>query len=214
MKSLYSIFRRVCNPQLGNFLSGDIVVKDPTNGQNYNRDSCVSNNLTNLTDSTGFFEIGSICGNGHDCEVTLVNPDSSTINAIVDKADNSSQRGTASQRPGIDKSNAADLASNSQPAANYVDDCSSNTRCARVFHDYGDNFAGHHRHPNEKLLRCCRGQDSANWSARASAEFAVSGGTAFQLYPVSGREEGDPDAHAAPSRVVPAFAVRCWPPNA
>jgi RHS repeat-associated protein len=47
---------RVYNPQLGKFLSGDPFIADPTNGQNYNRYSYVSNNPTNLTDPTGFRE--------------------------------------------------------------------------------------------------------------------------------------------------------------
>ncbi|MBC3930030.1 HNH endonuclease, partial [Undibacterium sp. CY21W] len=41
-------------PLLGKFLSGDPLVQDPVNGQNYNRYSYVLNNPTNLTDPTGF----------------------------------------------------------------------------------------------------------------------------------------------------------------
>ncbi|MBC3930029.1 RHS repeat domain-containing protein, partial [Undibacterium sp. CY21W] len=45
---------RVYEPLLGKFLSGDPLVQDPVNGQNYNRYSYVLNNPTNLTDPTGF----------------------------------------------------------------------------------------------------------------------------------------------------------------
>jgi RHS repeat-associated protein len=45
---------RVYDPLTAKFLSGDPLVQDPTNGQNYNRYSYVLNNPTNLTDPTGF----------------------------------------------------------------------------------------------------------------------------------------------------------------
>ena len=45
---------RVYDPLTGRFLSGDALVGDPVNGQNYNRYSYVLNNPTNLTDPTGF----------------------------------------------------------------------------------------------------------------------------------------------------------------
>jgi RHS repeat-associated protein len=45
---------RVYDPLLGKFLSGDPMVTDPNNGQNYNRYSYALNNPTNLTDPTGF----------------------------------------------------------------------------------------------------------------------------------------------------------------
>jgi RHS repeat-associated protein len=45
---------RVYDPYTARFLSGDPVVQDPVNGQNYNRYSYVLNNPTNLTDPTGF----------------------------------------------------------------------------------------------------------------------------------------------------------------
>jgi len=45
---------RVYDPFTGKFLSGDPLVQDPLNGQNYNRYSYVFNNPTNLTDPTGF----------------------------------------------------------------------------------------------------------------------------------------------------------------
>jgi len=45
---------RVYDPLVGRFMSGDPLVQDPTNGQNYNRYSYVLNNPTNLTDPTGF----------------------------------------------------------------------------------------------------------------------------------------------------------------
>ncbi len=47
---------RVYDPLIGKFMSGDPLVSDPKNGQNYNRYSYVSNNPTNLTDPTGFYE--------------------------------------------------------------------------------------------------------------------------------------------------------------
>jgi RHS repeat-associated protein len=59
---------RVYDPWTGRFLSGDPLVQDPINGQNYNRYSYVLNNPTNLTDPTGFCAEGSdgvgsrICG--------------------------------------------------------------------------------------------------------------------------------------------------------
>jgi RHS repeat-associated protein len=45
---------RVYDPLVAKFLSGDPLIQDPTNGQNYNRYSYVMNNPTNLTDPTGF----------------------------------------------------------------------------------------------------------------------------------------------------------------
>ncbi len=45
---------RVYDPLIGRFLSGDPLIDDPMNGQNYNRYSYVLNNPTNLTDPTGF----------------------------------------------------------------------------------------------------------------------------------------------------------------
>lgn len=45
---------RVYDPLVGRFMSGDPLVQDPVNGQNYNRYSYVLNNPTNLTDPTGF----------------------------------------------------------------------------------------------------------------------------------------------------------------
>lgn len=49
---------RVYDPFTVKFLSGDPLVQDPVNGQNYNRYSYVLNNPTNLTDPTGFTAIG------------------------------------------------------------------------------------------------------------------------------------------------------------
>ncbi|MCU6433692.1 Ig-like domain-containing protein [Undibacterium sp. Jales W-56] len=45
---------RIYDPITARFLSGDPLIQDPINGQNYNRYSYVLNNPTNLTDPTGF----------------------------------------------------------------------------------------------------------------------------------------------------------------
>lgn len=45
---------RVFDPFIGRFLSGDPMLQDPLNGQNYNRYTYVYNNPTNSTDPTGF----------------------------------------------------------------------------------------------------------------------------------------------------------------
>ncbi len=45
---------RVYDPLVSKFLSGDPLVGEPTNGQNYNRYSYVLNNPMNMTDPTGF----------------------------------------------------------------------------------------------------------------------------------------------------------------
>ncbi|MFZ6727282.1 RHS repeat-associated core domain-containing protein [Undibacterium sp. MH2W] len=45
---------RAYDPLVGRFISGDSLVQDSANGQNYNRYSYVLNNPTNLTDPTGF----------------------------------------------------------------------------------------------------------------------------------------------------------------
>jgi len=45
---------RVYDPLISKFLSGDPLIKDPRNGQNYNRYSYVLNNPMNMTDPTGF----------------------------------------------------------------------------------------------------------------------------------------------------------------
>lgn len=48
---------RVYDPQLAQFLSGDPLLQDPKNSQNYSRYSYVLNNPTNLTDPSGFSPI-------------------------------------------------------------------------------------------------------------------------------------------------------------
>jgi RHS repeat-associated protein len=45
---------RVYDPLTARFISGDPIIQEPQNGQNYNRYSYVLNNPTNLTDPTGF----------------------------------------------------------------------------------------------------------------------------------------------------------------
>ncbi|MDQ1813292.1 RHS repeat-associated core domain-containing protein [Massilia sp. CCM 9210] len=45
---------RVYDPLVARFLSGDLLIEDPMNGQSYNRYSYVLNNPTNRTDPTGF----------------------------------------------------------------------------------------------------------------------------------------------------------------
>jgi len=52
---------RVYDPFVARFLSGDPIIQDPTNGQNYDRYSYVFNNPTNFTDPTGF-----MCDGGMD----------------------------------------------------------------------------------------------------------------------------------------------------
>jgi hypothetical protein len=52
---------RVYDPFVARFLSGDPIIQDPTNGQNYDRYSYVFNNPTNFTDPTGFS-----CADGRD----------------------------------------------------------------------------------------------------------------------------------------------------
>ncbi len=58
---------RVYDPLVARFVSGDPLIQDPVDGQNYNRYSYVLNNPTNNTDPTGFecqTMTGSrICGN-------------------------------------------------------------------------------------------------------------------------------------------------------
>jgi RHS repeat-associated protein len=49
---------RVYDPFVGRFLSADPLIQDPYSGQNYSRYTYVSNNPTNLTDPTGFCEVG------------------------------------------------------------------------------------------------------------------------------------------------------------
>ncbi|WP_332856471.1 RHS repeat-associated core domain-containing protein [Duganella sp. S19_KUP01_CR8] len=51
---------RVYDPFVAKFMSGDPLIQDPTNGQNYNRYSYVLNNPTNMTDPTGF----AVCDGG------------------------------------------------------------------------------------------------------------------------------------------------------
>jgi RHS repeat-associated protein len=66
---------RIYDPLIGRFMSGDPLVQDPANGQNYNRYSYVLNNPTNVTDPTGFACVivtGSnipTCNNGDDDKV-------------------------------------------------------------------------------------------------------------------------------------------------
>lgn len=45
---------RVYDPFIGQFMSGDPLIQDPFNGQNYSRYSYVLNNPTNLVDPTGY----------------------------------------------------------------------------------------------------------------------------------------------------------------
>jgi RHS repeat-associated protein len=56
---------RVYDPLTARFLSGDPLIQNAMNGQNYNRYSYVLNNPTNLTDPTGFECTGSrLCQDG------------------------------------------------------------------------------------------------------------------------------------------------------
>lgn len=48
---------RIYDPFVGRFISADILIQDPYNGQNYSRYSYVLNNPTNLTDPTGFAQM-------------------------------------------------------------------------------------------------------------------------------------------------------------
>lgn len=48
---------RVYDPYTARFLSADPMITDPHNGQSYNRYSYVSNNPTNFTDPTGFYQV-------------------------------------------------------------------------------------------------------------------------------------------------------------
>lgn len=57
---------RVYDPFVGRFLSGDPIIQDPLNGQNYSRYTYVFNNPTNLTDPTGFISCDKNGGSG-DC---------------------------------------------------------------------------------------------------------------------------------------------------
>jgi hypothetical protein len=61
---------RVYYPLIGKFLSGDPIIQDPTNGQNYNRFSYVLNNPTNLTDPTGFSPLIGGCTWENFCQST------------------------------------------------------------------------------------------------------------------------------------------------
>lgn len=60
---------RLYDPSIGRFISGDPLVVDSINGQNYNRYSYVLNNPTNLTDPTGFAQVTT-----GDCKVTNTCP--------------------------------------------------------------------------------------------------------------------------------------------
>jgi len=53
---------RVYDPITARFVSGDLLIGDPVNGQNYNRYSYVLNNPTNLIDPTGFYQTVPIFG--------------------------------------------------------------------------------------------------------------------------------------------------------
>ena len=61
---------RVYDPLVGRFMSGDPLIQDPTNGQNYNRYSYVLNNPTNLTDPTGFATCTPTANDSTKCETT------------------------------------------------------------------------------------------------------------------------------------------------
>ncbi|MDQ1813289.1 polymorphic toxin-type HINT domain-containing protein [Massilia sp. CCM 9210] len=79
---------RVYDPLVARFLSGDVLIEDPMNGQSYNRYSYVLNNPTNRTDPTGFEsapvhrdgvgrESGSICGGSSgNCSTYIVSESS------------------------------------------------------------------------------------------------------------------------------------------
>lgn len=59
---------RVYDPLTAKFMSGDPLIQDPVNGQNYNRYAYVLNNPTNMTDPTGF---AYDCGGSKICENTI-----------------------------------------------------------------------------------------------------------------------------------------------
>jgi RHS repeat-associated protein len=83
---------RVYDPLLGKFLSGDPLVSDPVNGQNYNRYSYVLNNPTNLTDPTGFLPVSDRI---HDSEgwITIYSSSSSRSDQFIVSSQNDSESG-------------------------------------------------------------------------------------------------------------------------
>jgi len=131
---------RVYNPQLGNFLSGDPIIQDHENGQNYNRYSYVFNNPTNLTDPTGFlaFDGQSVCNMGRDCSVTSFSEASSRTREPDSVEGREGLTGNASQRPGLGQSNSANTGT---PAG-----CRTNVDCGGNGNGYDQKDALYHRY--------------------------------------------------------------------
>lgn len=79
---------RVYDPFVAKFMSGDPLIQDPANGQNYNRYSYVLNNPTNFTDPTGF-----ACDDGKSvCKGMSLSPqefgDARTLTNIAENTNN------------------------------------------------------------------------------------------------------------------------------
>jgi len=99
---------RVYDPFVARFLSGDPVIQDPTNGQNYDRYSYVFNNPTNFTDPTGFS-----CADGRDgmeaCRGMSLSPqnfnDASTLASKAWQKEDAAARANASSGRPVNANN-------------------------------------------------------------------------------------------------------------
>ncbi len=101
---------RVYDPLLGRFLSADLFVQDPMNGQSYNRFSYVLNNPTNLTDPTGFMYTG--CGGLNHCDVSQsmqVTSWTQSTNSFSDPGYSAATRDFYQESGSMDPSDAGDL---------------------------------------------------------------------------------------------------------
>jgi RHS repeat-associated protein len=117
---------RVYDPFVARFLSGDPIIQDPTNGQNYDRYSYVFNNPTNFTDPTGFMCDGGI-DSGQPCRGMSLSPQNFN--------DASTPAGKAWQREDAAKAAAQANASSSKAAT------SSGTRSGDVKNPGAGNSA-------------------------------------------------------------------------
>ncbi len=109
---------RVYDPFTARFVSGDPLIQDPLNGQNYNRYSYVFNNPTNLTDPTGFH---SECNSGANWCVSFYPNGAPDREADSSEKNKAAKPGSAADRKGTTNQKSDSRAENSANKPGFID---------------------------------------------------------------------------------------------